>query len=416
LLLLTLAFGLTGYLLPWDNRAYWGTMVTTKIIATVPFLGSSLLRLIGAAEGIGVLTFSRFYGLHTMVLPAITIALITAHIYLVRRHGITRRMLETKPTQRFYPRQAFRDIVAIFASFAILFAAAAFIEVPLERLADPTDTSYIPRPEWYFLFLFQLLKLFQGSLEPIGTVVLPTLAVLALFAVPFMPRDRLKKVRHRILAPATVAVVFAGWGALTVAAVVSAPPGSPPLFTATPATEWAQFPAEQIAGLGYFHSAHCDMCHNLLAGEPKPGPNLITAAVHHARPWLIQHFNDPSQVLPDVKVAPTHFSLPQLNALSLFMENLTPDTASKLDDVPPNMIQGAQMYVVSACGSCHKVNGMGGGIGPPLNGVADRHSQQWIEAHFLSPQKLSPGSIMPPYHFSSAEENAIIVYLFALPE
>ncbi len=416
LLLLTLAFGLTGYLLPWDNRAYWGTMVTTRILSSIPFLGSSLLRLIGASEGIGVLTFSRFYALHTMVLPAATVALIAVHVYLVRRHGITPRATKTNLAQRFYPRQAFRDIVAIFAAFAILFAAAALLEVPLERLADPTDSSYVPRPEWYFLFLFQLLKLFQGALEPIGTVVLPTLAVVGLFAVPFMDRTRIERSRGTVLGSAIVALVFAIWGALTAAAVVTSPPGSPPLLTAAPAAAWAQLPAEQIAGLGYFQSAHCDTCHNLVTGQPKPGPNLITAEVHHARPWLIQHFNNPNQALPNTKVTSTHFSLPQLNALSLFIENLTPDTASKLDDIPTNVIQGAQTYVVSACGSCHKVNGAGGGIGPPLNGIADRRSKQWVKAHFVAPQKLSPGSIMPPYHFSPPEEDAILVYLFALPE
>src|SRR5947209_580142 len=234
LLLLTLAFGLTGYLLPWDNKAYWGTMVTTRIVATVPFAGGLLLRLIGAAEGIGVLTFSRFYAFHTLFLPAVTIALIAMHVYLVRRHGITPSSTVIRPAQRFYPKQAFRDLVAIFVSFAILFAAAAFLEVPLERMADPTDTSYVPRPEWYFLFLFQLLKIFRGSLEPIGTVVLPTLAVLALFAVPFVDRARIQTAGRRVVAVATVVLVFTAWTALTAAAVLRSPPGSSSLLASVP--------------------------------------------------------------------------------------------------------------------------------------------------------------------------------------
>ena len=155
LLLLTLAFGLTGYLLPWDNRAYWGTMVTTRIMGSAPIVGPYLTRLVGANNGIGVLTFSRFYALHTLLLPASTVLLIVIHVYLVRRHGITPRPNDTRDTQKFYPRQAFRDVIAVFVAFVILFAAAVLIEAPLERLADPTDTSYVPRPEWYFLFLFQ---------------------------------------------------------------------------------------------------------------------------------------------------------------------------------------------------------------------------------------------------------------------
>ncbi len=416
LLLLVLAFGLTGYLLPWDNRAYWGTMVTTRIVATAPFVGDFLVRLLGAGNGIGVVTFSRFYAFHTMVLPATAVTLITLHVYLVRRHGITPNRLESGAAQKFYPRQVFRDIVGIFVTFAILFAAAALLEVPLERLADPTDTTYVPRPEWYFLFLFQLLKLFQGSLEPLGTVVLPTLAVIALFAVPFIDRNQFHKVSRRILSSAVVVLVFAGWGALTAAAVVSSPPGSSLLLASAPATEWAQLSPEQIAGVGYFHSARCETCHNLLVGNPKPGPTLTSSEVHHPRAWLIQHFKDPSQGLPDSQATATHFSLPQLNALALFIESLTPETASKLETIPPNFVAGAQTYVVSGCGSCHKVNGSGGGIGPPLNGLADRRKREWVEAHFVSPQKFTPGSIMPPYRFSSAEENALIAYLFALPE
>jgi ubiquinol-cytochrome c reductase cytochrome b subunit len=416
LLLLTLAFGLTGYLLPWDNRAYWGTMVTTNIIGTVPFLGGLLLRLIGAGHGIGVVTFSRFYAFHTVVLPAITATLIAVHVYFVRLHGITARADATKPVQLFYPKQAFRDLAAISLTFAVLFMAAALLQVPLERLADPTDTSYVPRPEWYFLFLFQLLKLFQGSLEPIGTVVLPTVAVLALFAVPFMDRTRVETAKSRMLAIAAVVLVFSAWATLTAAAVLSSPPGSSSLVASVPATEWSQLPAEQIAGLGYFRAGTCDRCHNLLAGQPKPGPSLLTTQVHHPRPWLIQHLNYPGQLIPSMKIAPTHFSLPQLNALLLFIENLTPDTASKLADVPAQALQGAQLYVVSGCGSCHKLNEAGGGIGPALNGVAVRRSQDWIKAHFSSPQTYSPGSIMPPYHFSRDDESAILRYLSALPE
>jgi ubiquinol-cytochrome c reductase cytochrome b subunit len=416
LLLLTLTFGLTGYLLPWDNRAYWGTMVTTRIVASVPFFGPLLTCLIGASNGIGVITFSRFYALHTMLLPAASVLLIVIHVYLVRRHGITPRVADTQKRQKFYPKQAFRDIVAIFVAFVILFAAAAVMEIPLERLADPTDTTYVPRPEWYFLFLFQILKLFQGSLEPIGSIGLPTLAVLMLFAIPFMDRIKLQMIQRRTTAIALVILVFAVWGALTGVAAASSPRSSPAQSGSELAGEWAQFSPEQIAGVGYFRQAHCGTCHNLLTGNPKPGPNLVTSSLHHSRAWLIQHFNNPTEAMPNVQVPSTHFSLPQLNALSLLIQNLEPDTAAKLEDLPPWVIQGAEVYVVSGCGSCHKVNASGGGIGPPLNGLAARRSRQWVAAHFQSPQKLSPGSIMPPYRFSSAEENALISYLFTLPD
>jgi ubiquinol-cytochrome c reductase cytochrome b subunit len=201
LLLLTLAYGLTGYLLPWDNRAYWGTVVTTQIAAKAPLVGPYLSRLLGGEGAVGVVTFARFYGLHVLLLPPATFFLMVLHVYLVRKHGVAPVPGdELKPKKKFYPQQVFKDTMAIFIAFAILFMMAVAVRVPLEQLADPTDTSYIPRPEWYFLFLFQTLKLFDGPLEVVGSVVLPGLAVLLLILVPFIDRSRMVKVTQRTVA------------------------------------------------------------------------------------------------------------------------------------------------------------------------------------------------------------------------
>src|SRR5437867_602195 len=83
LLLLTLAYGLTGYLLPWDNRAYWGTVVTTQIAAMAPGLGPYATRLLGGGGSVGVVTFARFYALHVLLLPPATMLLIALHVFLV---------------------------------------------------------------------------------------------------------------------------------------------------------------------------------------------------------------------------------------------------------------------------------------------------------------------------------------------
>src|SRR6202035_2907625 len=108
---------------------------------------------------------------------------------------------------------------AVFTAFVILYTMAMFVEIPLERLADPTDLTYIPRPEWYFLFLFQTLKFFKGSLEPVGTILLPTLAVLALFLTPFMDRGKLVKLTQRTTAAGVFAFAAIAWGALTLGAI-----------------------------------------------------------------------------------------------------------------------------------------------------------------------------------------------------
>ena len=117
--------------------------------------------------------------------------LIGLHLYLVRRHGVTPAAADAgKPTKKFYPEQMFKDSVATFGYVMVLVLFANFAKLGLGSLADPTDTRYIPRPEWYFLFLFQTLKLFQGPLEVLGAVILPNLGILALFLVPFFDRGR----------------------------------------------------------------------------------------------------------------------------------------------------------------------------------------------------------------------------------
>jgi ubiquinol-cytochrome c reductase cytochrome b subunit len=173
LLLITLAFGLTGYLLPWDNRAYWGTVVTTQIAGQAPVVGPYLTRLLGGEGSIGVVTFARFYATHVVVLPPLMMVLIGIHVYLVRKHGVTPAPGDTAPREKFFPKQVFKDTVGVFVAFMVLFILALVAKVPLEKLADPTDTAYVPRPEWYFLFLFQMLKFFKGPMEAIGSTVQP---------------------------------------------------------------------------------------------------------------------------------------------------------------------------------------------------------------------------------------------------
>jgi ubiquinol-cytochrome c reductase cytochrome b subunit len=415
LLLLTLGFGLTGYLLPWDNRAYWGTVVTTKIMGQAPIVGEYLQQLLGAQNGVGVITFSRFYSLHALLLPVATMLLIGVHIILVRRHGVTPAAFDSRPARKFYPEQAFRDVIAIFAAFVLLFAAALLLKVPLERLADPTDASYVPRPEWYFLFLFQSLKFFQGSLEPIGSVVLPNVAVLALICVPFIDRGRVRSIRERTVAIALVLVAFSGWTALTAAAMRSTPGAGGRPATAAAAPSPAEFSAEETAGLGYFRQERCEICHNLVDGEPKPGPNLAGEGRRRSADWMIQHFKNPSEMVPGSNMPPIQLNVVELNALSAFLLKLTPENSRDLGSMQASDVEGAQVFVAGLCSSCHKVNGTGGEIGPPLNGVGRRRSSEWMARHFDSPQEMSPGTVMPPYHFTPTQEKAIISYLSALP-
>ena len=419
LLLVTLAYGLTGYLLPWDNRSYWGTVVTTQIAGQAPLVGPYLTRLLGGGNGeVGVVTFARFYGMHVLLLPPATILLIALHVFLVRKHGVAPQPGdELLPRKQFFPAQVFKDTVAIFIAFAILYTLALVARVPLEQLADPTDTSYVPRPEWYFLFLFQTLKLFPGPLEVVGSVVLPGLAVLALIAAPFVDRGRLIGVRRRTFAIGVVVLAAIGWGGLTASAVATTPKLQPAAeIDYSAPTDWMGLTPEEMAGVAYFRQENCESCHSVGDDSSKMGPDLTQASIHRDAAWMIQHFKRPSAMRPGTAMPPVQLNDAQLNSLAAFLLKLNPDNASALANAPDFAAAGALVFQSNHCGTCHMVNGMGMKLGPALNGLAERRTRSWVEEHFANPQQLSPGSIMPPYSLSPNDLENLTTYLFALPE
>jgi ubiquinol-cytochrome c reductase cytochrome b subunit len=416
LLLVVLGFGLTGYLLPWDNRAYWGTVVATHIAGTAPLLGSYMKRLLGSDGSVGVVTFSRFFALHVLILPQVIIGLIVFHVFLVRKHGVAPAPDESGPTKKFFPDQVLKDVIAVFTAFVILYLMALFVQIPLERLADPTDLTYVPRPDWYFLFLFQTLKFFSGALEPVGSVVLPSVAVLALLLTPFIDSGKLKKVTQRTTAIGVAALAAIGWAALTTAAIVTTPKSAEQEPTSVlQAEQLTQFSPQELAGLGYFRQEKCGTCHNLSAAKPMTGPDLATVHQRRNAGWMLQYFKNPNQMVPGSNMPPIALGDANLNALASFLLKLTPQNANDLSTIPDNLLHGAQVYEAQGCGNCHSVNGVGVKLGPALNGLSSRRDRSWVEKHFANPAAMSPGSIMPPSKFTPTDMRAIVDYLFSLP-
>jgi len=411
LLLVTLAYGLTGYLLPWDNRAYWGTVVTTQIAALAPGAGPYVLRLLGSDGGsIGAVTFARFYAAHVLILPPLTILLIAIHVYLVRRHGVTPIEADAGvPKQKFYPRQVFKDTVATFVWFAVLVAMAIAVRVPLGHVADPTDTSYIPRPEWYFLFLFQMLKFFQGPLEIVGAVVLPTLAILAIFLAPFIDRGKVVRLRERTGAISLIVLAVLGWSALTARAIATTPPSTESADAGLAQVEpWQEIPADQLAAIGAFRKDNCGNCH--VSGKSGPGPDLTRAASQRPTDWLMQHFKQPA---PNVA---TRLKNPELRGLVTFVAKRNDAAVKAWSGAPQAAVEGAMVYQANHCDACHRLNGVGMQTGPPLNGVGEHHNREWIEGHFADPAKFSPGSTMPAYKLSSRDLDRLTGYIMEIPK
>ena len=164
LLMVILFFAMSGYLLPWDQRGYWATVVRVGIAGLTPFMGEFAKNMMRGGPDIGALTLMRWYTLHVMVLPLALIALVTAHMYFRFRDGLAGPV---KPRhskgQTYFPFHVSRELVAIVI-VGVALIALAFKGMPaLEPQADPTASDYIPRPEWYFAGLFQFVKLFPGK-------------------------------------------------------------------------------------------------------------------------------------------------------------------------------------------------------------------------------------------------------------
>jgi ubiquinol-cytochrome c reductase cytochrome b subunit len=215
LLNILLGFGFTGYLLPWDQKAYYGTQVAAGIAGSIPLLGDTIAAVLLGGTGLGQATLSRFFMAHVFLLPAAIVALTVAHLYFFRVQGPAGPRSDTPPapekTERFYPGQFFKDTVVGIA-LLVLFADLAFsFPAPLGPKADPA-ASYVPRPEWYFLWTFQLLRVMPAFA---GAVVVPGVLMTLLALAPFLDRSPYRSIRRRIIPVGLFLVVLAALTGLT---------------------------------------------------------------------------------------------------------------------------------------------------------------------------------------------------------
>ncbi|HEV8307203.1 MAG TPA: cytochrome bc complex cytochrome b subunit [Methylomirabilota bacterium] len=198
LMALALGFGFTGYLLPWNELAFFATKVGTEITGAVPVAGSFLRRLLRGGDEVTGATLTRFYGIHVAVLPALTMGLLGLHLFLVQRHGMgvppgVERRQAAPRTMPFVPNFLLRDLVGWLSALAILAALAAYFPTELGKKADPFAPAPIGiKPEWYFMFMFKALKYLPSDIlgiegEIVGVVGFG-LGGLFLLLVPFLDR------------------------------------------------------------------------------------------------------------------------------------------------------------------------------------------------------------------------------------
>jgi len=170
LLGIAMAFGFTGYLLPWNELAYFATKVGTEITGVLPVVGSFLRRLSRGGDEVTGATLTRFYGIHVAVLPFLTTALLGVHLFLVQKHGMSvppgvERRQEAKRSMPFIPQFILRDLVGWLSALAILAALAAYFPTELGQKVDPFEPAPAGiKPEWYFMFMFQTLKYLPSTI------------------------------------------------------------------------------------------------------------------------------------------------------------------------------------------------------------------------------------------------------------
>ena len=199
LLFLGLAFGFSGYLLPWNQLAFFATKVGTEITGVVPGVGHWMMRFLRGGDRVTGGTLSRFYGWHVAILPMVATLLLGAHLLFVQVHGMSVPPGEPAHSSRrpmkFFPHFALRDLFGWTIALGVLASLAALFPWELGEKADPFAPAYPNiRPEWYFMFMFQTLKLVPGgSVLGIEYEVIPIVLFgvggLLLLLVPFLDRD-----------------------------------------------------------------------------------------------------------------------------------------------------------------------------------------------------------------------------------
>jgi len=347
---LILGMAFTGYLLPWDQRAYFATAVGTNAVSEVPLFGESIKRLMRGGTEMGTLTISRFFVAHVFLIPAVIFALVGSHLFLFRKVGAAGPIDEDPyhPKQKaelFYPRQVLMDLSLTALLIFGLGILCFFAPIQLGPPANPADTQYIPRPEWYYLPIFQWLKYWHGSMAVVGVLVIPTLIVLAVVALPFLDRSVERRPWKRPIAMGAYAFLLLG-----------------------------------LVGLG-LRSQYID-----------------------------RHDSGVSQQLAKQQAEEDDYMHkpfePELSSASLAAANVT------LAD--PLAAKGKTVFEGNSCNACHGDGGVGTAAAPALVGVSAKFPPDKLAELFAHPTTKMTAGGMPPITLSPDDEKALIAYVESL--
>jgi ubiquinol-cytochrome c reductase cytochrome b subunit len=410
LFLLTMVMSLTGGALPWDKRSYWLVEVAASSAGTVPIVGDMIKRMMQGGGVIGQLTLSRFFILHAAILSGALMAFVAVHLVALRKVGNAGPWGEKEREKKgpFWPDQVFKDGFAASLVILLLVALCVFAPPPFSGMADPLDASYIPKPEWNFLFFYEALKFFPGRLEVIATIGIPLGGTLILLMIPFVDRSPERHPLRRPVALAGWVVVVAAFVALTLAGAYSKPEGMEPVAATAPPPTTAVpvvLSTGEKAGSDLFKLQGCVACHRIGSTGGNIGPDLSGEGLKgRSRQWLSDHLrnpkaDDPKTVMPAFAALSDQAASQLVDYLLSLKEKTTVAasagsvTAAALGQAPaagilasrePGMAasiigsadHGAILFE-KTCSSCHGPQGKGkivnpgskDGMVPPLNPI-----------------------------------------------
>ncbi|NIM05235.1 MAG: c-type cytochrome [Armatimonadetes bacterium] len=396
LLLVTMGLSFTGYLLPWDQKAYWATVVGTRIAGSVPMVGHYITALFRGGPDVGALTLTRFFALHVLIFPAVLIGLMVFHVAQVRKKGITppwRRVDDEDSVSRptlFYPDQVFKDAVVSVLLLGLLFAVAVLYPAHLEAKANPAAIGYVPRPEWYFLPNFELLKYVPTAWgewgEFAGAAVVPGLAVLFLIVLPYLDRNPERLPRRR---PLISVGAVAALGVLLYLGISGAKSGPP----------HAQLTPQQQRGQKVFLDLRCHSCHGINGGGGLEGQDLgpdgprqpDTVAKVLRSPTAI----NPRSIMPPVPASLTKTDFQDLVAFVSAIDTTFRMPTEVIASQPhrPSSHQEENWFAnhkyevrkdPTLCGQCHEPTFC---QSCHLKRRPDSHEKEWLKSHFGTAQE-----------------------------
>ncbi len=434
-----LAFALTGYLLPWDQTGYWATKVATNIAGSVPVVGPPIQRLLQGGNDYGNLTLTRFYTLHAIVLPLVTFGLVGVHLALFRKHGVVPSPRKDKKEiksrmEAFWPRQLAYDTIFAFGLIVCMVALAVKLGAPLQAPSEPAS-HFIARPEWYFLFLFQLLKYFEGALQLVGTVIIPGLVVGFLVLLPFVDSGPSRRLRHRLPWALSFFLGLCAVGVLTVLAVLSDAEDPKIRAQKAEASRMARRARTLAAagvparGASYMMATdpvtrgervfyrECNSCHSLgdRVSEDPRGPELTG---YGSKAWIRQVLRDAGsdRLFGRTKVEGMEAfkHIPEEHMAHL-VELVFAQRSSKAPPIEKR--EGAELLDHYECSNCHDFEEEYGLDGPTLYRY---QSLPWIRSVIEDPGRdhfYGDANQMPAFgaRLDSQDLDAVVAFLLTLP-